>query len=141
MYQDEIKTRDQAISHLFFHCCLQDGEYTPEELKLLSEKIVVGGLNQHLDFKEEIIKYRAYYNDIDDQGAYIQFLVQKINPVNSLAIYSYCVELCLSDAAISKEEGKLLQLIGSSLSLTDTDQSIANTLVLQRRQVETEKIY
>lgn len=141
MYQDEVKTRDQALSHLFFHCCLQDGEYTKEELQLLSEKIVVGGLNQHLNFKEEIIKYRAYYNDITDQASYIQYLLQLINPVNSLAIYSYCVELCLSDANISKAEGDLLQLIGAGLSLTDTEQSITNVVVLQRKQVETEKHY
>jgi hypothetical protein len=141
MYQDDIKTRDQAVSHLFFHCCLRDGEYTTEELQLLSDRIVVGGLNQHLNFKEEIIKYRSYYNDIGDETSYIQFLVEMINPVNSLAIYSYCVELCLSDTIINREEGLLLQLIGSSLSLTETEQSIANALVLQRRQVETEKLY
>src|SRR5437868_5673599 len=84
MYQDVIKSRDQAISHLFFHCCFRDGEYTPEELQLLSEKIVVGGLNQHLSFKDEVISYRAYYNEIGDEAAYIQYLVQIINPVNGL---------------------------------------------------------
>lgn len=141
MYQDDIKSRDQAISHLFFHCCLRDGEYTTEELQLLSEKIVVGGLNQHLNFKEEIVKYRAYYNEIGDEDAYIQFLVQMINPLNTMAIYSYCVELCLSDALINKDEGRLLQTIGNILSLTDTEQSLTNALILQRRQVEKEKIY
>jgi hypothetical protein len=42
---------------------------------------------------------------------------------------------------VSREEGSLLQTIGASLGLTDTEQSLTNALVLQRRQVEKEKLY
>lgn len=141
MYQDEVKTAEQAISHLFFHCCLQDGEYTDEELRLLSDKIVTSGLNKQLNFKEEIIKYRAYYNDIGDEAAYIQFLIQLIKPVNKLALYSYCVELCLSDVTLAAEEENLLQAIATALPLDAREQIVANMLMLQRKKVEKEKLF
>lgn len=141
MYQKQITTSEEALSHLFFHCCLQDGEYTEDELRLLSEKIVVGGLNEHLNFKEEIIKYRAYYNDITDDTEYVQFLLQVIKPVKKLALYSYCVELCLSDSILSVEEEELLQTIGTSLNLDDAEQTIIKTVMVQRKLVATKKVF
>ena len=139
MYQQEVKTPEQAATHLFFHCCLQDGEYTEEELKLLSDKIVTGGLNKHLHFKEEIITYRAYYNEIGDQAAYIQFLVQLIKPVHKLALYSYCVELCLSDASLGVAEDQLLRQIAEALALDTREQDIATAMMIQRKRVEKEQ--
>lgn len=46
-----------------------------------------------------------------------QFLLKLINPVNVLALYSYCAELCFSDASIDPREDALLHKIGDGLEL------------------------
>ena len=141
MYQDQVTTPEEAVSHLFLHCCLQDGEYTDREIDLLSEKMVLGGLNAKLNFKEEVIKYRAYYDAIRDEVIYIRFLIDLVKPVNPFALFSYCVELCLSDALLGAREEHLLQIIGSALQLDLTEQNICRTLILQRKAVEIRKIF
>lgn len=141
MYQDVVITQEEAITHLFFHCCLKDGEYTTDELNALSEKIVVGGLNKTLNFTEEMQKYKTYYGSITDDATYLNYLVQLIRPTNELAIYSYCVELCLSDSVFAIQEESLLQKIGNALSIDETDQAVARKLMMQRNIVETQQLF
>jgi uncharacterized tellurite resistance protein B-like protein len=141
MYQDVINTQDEALSHLFFHCCLKDGEFSPSEIKAVSEKIVDAGLNSDLNFKDEIIKYKGYYTSITDETEYLTFLVKLIRPINDLALFSYCVELCLSDASIGAKEEALLSAIAKSLDLNEQDQTTVKNLMVQRKIVDTQKIY
>lgn len=141
MYQQQVNTPDEAVSHLFFHCCLQDGEYTDKEIESLSDKMVKGGLDKKLNFKEEVIKYRAYYDAIGNEETYIQFLVALIKPFNPLALYSYCVELCLTDALLGTREEQLLQHIANALHLDAQEQLITRTVMLQRKTVEVKKIF
>jgi uncharacterized tellurite resistance protein B-like protein len=141
MYQQQITTPEEAISHLFFHCCLQDGVYTDRELEALSDKMVLGGLNKKLNFKDEVVKYRAYYDDIKDDEAYIRFLIEFLKPGNTLALYSYCAELCLTDALLGPREGKLLRAIANALHLKDNEEAVCRTLMLQRKAVEMRKIF
>lgn len=141
MYQDQVTTPEEAVCHLFFHCCLQDGEYTDREIELLSEKMVLGGLNAKLNFKEEIIKYRAYYDAIRDEVIYVRFLIDVIKPLHPFALFSYCIELCLTDAILGAREEHLLQVIGYALNLDATEQTICRTVMLQRKTVELRKIF
>lgn len=141
MYQDSVTTQEEALTHLFFHCCLKDGEYTTDELNVLSEKIVKGGLNKDLNFTEEMQKYKAYHSSITNDDVYLGYLVKLIRPTNELAIYSYCVELCLSDAVFAAAEESLLTKIGNALDISETDQLVARKLMLQRNIVETGKLF
>ncbi|HVE61654.1 MAG TPA: hypothetical protein VNA26_07540 [Chitinophagaceae bacterium] len=141
MYRDAINTQDEALSHLFFHCCLKDGEFSESEVKAVSEKIVDAGLNRELNFKEEILKYKDYRSFIGDETEYLNFLIKLIRPINELALFSYCIELCLSDASIGVNEGALLSAIGKSLDIDEQNQTIIKNLMVQRKIVDTQKIF
>lgn len=141
MYTTEIKTQDQALCHLFFHCILKDGEMADMELDNVAGKLVSAGLNKELNFKEEIIIYQDYSATITNEQQYLQFLIEQINPVNELALYTWCAELLLSDNVLSSEEELLLKQIGDALSIDDHEQSIAKKIMIQRKVVETEKIF
>ncbi len=141
MYKDIISTQDEALSHLFFHCCLKDGEFSASEIKAVSEKIVDVGLNSELNFKEEIIKYKEYRSAITNETEYLNFLVKLIRPTNELALFSCCVELCLSDASIGATEEALLSALGRLLNINELDQTTIKNLMVQRKIVDTQKIY
>lgn len=141
MYQEIVSTQDEALSHLFFHCCLKDGEFSSAEVSAVSEKIVDAGLNTDLNFKDEIIKYKSYRSAITDETEYINYLVKLIRPTNELALFSYCVELCLSDAEIGINEEALLTVIATSLEIDESAQTTIKNLSVQRKIVDTQKIY
>lgn len=141
MYTSVVKTQDEALSHLFFHCCLKDGELADAELNDVADKLVTAGLNKELNFKDEIIKYREYKPSITSEQEYLQYLVELINPVNEMALYSHCAELLLSDNVMTYEEAQLLTQIGEALGIDAAEQAITKKLMIQRKVVETEKIF
>ncbi|HTE25035.1 tellurite resistance TerB family protein [Flavitalea sp.] len=140
MYTTEIRSQEQAICHLFFHCCLKDGTFSEEELTEVSSKMVDVGLYKQLDFKEEIQRYKSYGQSVINDIAYLEFLVKMIAPVNNLALYSYCAELILSDSTLSPGEESLLVKIAALLDVEPAEQSVIKRLVAQRRVVKAEKI-
>ena len=141
MYTSIIKTQDQALCHLFFHCILKDGELADTELDNISGKLVAVGLNKDLNFKREMITYREYRDSIADEQEYLQFLIEQINPVNELALYTWCAELLLSDNVLTEEEEALLKHLGDALGIDDQEQAVAKKIMIQRKVVETEKIF
>lgn len=141
MYADKIKTQDEAICHLFFHCCLKDGRFSETEINAVSELFVKAGLHGKLNFKDEIIKYRSYDTTITHDGDYIRYLLQLIKPANELALYSYCVELCLGDAELSLQEENLLSEIAAALSISPAEQQTIKKLAAERKVVETQKLW
>jgi uncharacterized tellurite resistance protein B-like protein len=140
MYTTEVRSQEQAICHLFFHCCLKDGTFSDDELTEVSAKMVDVGLYKQLDFKQEIQRYKAYGESIINDTPYLEFLVNMITPVNTLALYSYCVELVLSDSTLSPEEESLLTKIAGLLDIPDEEQSVTKRLMAQRRVIKAEKI-
>lgn len=141
MYTDTVTTQDEALSHLFFHCCLKDGSFEDSEMDTISAKLVAVGLHKNLNFKDEVKKYRSYNQHITDEHTYLQYLLKLINPTNELALYSWCTELCLSDATLSPSEGHLLENLAAELQITAEDSSLIQKLMVQRKVVETEKIF
>jgi uncharacterized tellurite resistance protein B-like protein len=141
MYTTQVKTQDEALCHLFFHCCLKDGALADTELNYVSDKLVAVGLNKELNFKDQMIAYRSYIGDMTNEEEYLQYLVELINPVNEMALYSHCAELLLSDNVLAPEEESLLKRLGDALGIDDTEQSVAKKLMIQRKVVETEKIF
>lgn len=141
MYINEVKSQDQALCHLFFHCCFRDGEFNDPEKTDISARLVEAGLYKHLDFKDEIIKYQSYRRDIHDEDAYLDFLIKMITPVNGIALYSYCVELVFSDSSLSQGEENLLAKIANILDVDRSEQAIIKKLMAQRKVVKTEKIF
>jgi len=78
---------------------------------------------------------------MDDENEYLQYLLKLINPVQNLALYSYCIELCLSDQQLTAEEDGLLSRIAGRLDISNEDKNIIDKLITQRKAVEIEKIF
>lgn len=141
MYQEQVKNQSQAVCHLFFHCCMKDGKFKDSELEQISEKMVALGLQRDVDVKQEVMHYKAYRPMIQDEKNYLQYLKNLMNPANELALFSYCVELLLSDSVLEATEAKLAENIAQML---DIDEHARNTLIKlasQRRVVEVDKIF
>jgi hypothetical protein len=109
MYTDYITTQNEAVCHLFLHCCYKDGKFSRDEIDSVSAKFVELQIHKDLNFKEELQHYNAYIAEVTDEDEYLNYLIKTINPVHDLALYSYCVELCLSDAQLSIIEESLLK--------------------------------
>ena len=140
MFKDYITSQNEAICHLFLHCCFKDGVFSQDEINIVSEKFVELQMHRDLNFKEELRHYQAYKPGIADEIEYLQYIFKQINPVQSLALYSYCVELCLSDKLLSAEEDSLLAKIAELLEIND-EKNIIDRLIIQRKAVELEKIF
>jgi uncharacterized tellurite resistance protein B-like protein len=141
MYTEKVTTQDQAICHLFFHCCLKDGRFSSSEIDAVSGQIVTAGLQGKLNFKDEVVKYRNYQSSITDDRTYVSYLLQLIKPVNELALYDYCVDLCVGDSNLSIEEEKLLDNIAEGLKIPVAERSVINKLAAQRKVIETQKLF
>jgi len=141
MYEDYITTQDEAICHLFLHCCFKDGSFTQEEVNTVASRFVDLQIHKDLNFKEELVHYKSYKETMDDENEYLQYLLKLINPVQNLALYSYCIELCLSDQQLTAEEDGLLSRIAGRLDISNEDKNIIDKLITQRKAVEIEKIF
>ena len=130
-----------VICHLFFHCCLKDDAFHEGELDQISAKIIALGLRSELNVKEEVIHYTTYKPTIVDETEYLRFLLNLIKPVNELALYSYCLELMLSDSSFDLNEEVLTDRIGSLLNIEQAEQQTIKKLMTQRKVVETDKLF
>ncbi len=140
MYKNYITSQDEAICHLFLHCCFKDGNFSQEEINSVSSKFVDLQIHKDLNFKEELLHYKSYKENIEDETDFLQYLFKLINPVQNLALYSYCVELCLSDQQLTIEEESLLTKIAALLEI-EAEKTIIDKLITQRKAVEIEKIF
>jgi len=140
MYKDYITSQDEAVCHLFLHCCFKDGNFSQAEIDNVASKFVDLQIHRDLNFKEELQHYQAYKTSIEDETEFLQYIFKLINPVQNLALYSYCVELSLSDQLLSAEEESLLVKIAELLELNDEKNTI-DKLLTQRKAVEIEKIF
>jgi uncharacterized tellurite resistance protein B-like protein len=136
-----VTTQDQAVAHLFFHCCLKDGQFNKDEIKTVSDLIVTAGLNQELNLKDEIVHYRSYYQGIADEQEYLQYLIGLIQPANELALFSYCVDLCLSDKELATSEETLLSRIAEALNIDEEERRTVQKLIVQLDVVEAQKFF
>lgn len=141
MYSQLVKTQEQAICHLFIHCCYKSGAFTDAELEMISAKFVQLGLQHDLNFKDEFVNYRSYLETIDTEGNYIQYLVSLLLPANELALYSHCLELCISDSLVDTSEASLLQKLANTLVINEEDQVLMQKLFIQRHLVLTQKYF
>jgi hypothetical protein len=66
-YVSVVDNQDQALVHLFFHCCLEDDRFTEPEMEDLSAKLVLLGIPPKMNIKEELIDYRHYKPAITDE--------------------------------------------------------------------------
>ena len=141
LYTEYITTTDKALCHLFLHCLYKDGKVTDAELDNVSAKFALLGLNKELNFKDEVIAYKSYRTGIGSESKYIQDLISQINPTNELALFSYCLELGLSDSALESSEKSLLDTIGDVLSIDAASQDAVQKLMIQRQLVMENKFF
>ncbi len=141
MYTEYILSADKALCHLFLHCCYKDGKVTGAELDNVSAKFAMLGLNKELNFKDEVIAYKNYRDAIGSESQYIKDLVAQINPTNDLALFSYCLELGLSDSALESSEKSLMDTIGDVLNINVDSQQTIQTMMVQRQLVAENKFF
>ena len=141
MYETLIETTDVALCHLFIHCCFKDGEFKQTEIDAAADKFVLLELHKELNFKNEMRNYKSYQNAITDEMKYLEYLIKLINPTNDAALYSHCLELCLSDAQLDDLENKLFEVLGNILQLTDSEQNIIKKIMIQREVVKANKFF
>ena len=139
-YDKQVLSQDQALCHLLFHCCFKDGQFDENEIDKVSEIFVEFNLQHDLDFTREVRSYKDYVLDVSDEQAYVDFLLQRIAPVNELALFSWCLELTLSDGNLSVEEELLLDKIANTMEISNEDREVVKRLMIQRSVVLSEKI-
>lgn len=140
MYSQLVRTQDQALCHLYFHCCLKDGVLSEAETDGLAERFVTLGMQKNMNFKDEMDAYKLYKNDVKDERLYLEYLVKLINPANELALYSHCVELTFSDELMDESEESLVKKIAEVLKIDEAKQQVIQKLIVERKVVETKKI-
>lgn len=140
-YVPIVDQPDQALCHLFFHCCLEDEQFTASELDGLSARLVGLGVPPRIDIKKELISYLAYKPAIRDEQIFIRYMFRLISPVNELALYSYCTELLLDDPVSDPRKSALLKKIAAELNLTREEVQLVNLLIAQRKAVASRKIF
>ncbi len=138
---DQVLSQDQALCHLFFHCCLEDEEFTEAEMNDLSAKLVTLGLYPKMNFRDELVQYRRYRPTIADDQKYVHHLLKLINPVNGLALFSYCVELCIDDPLLDPREQALLSKISKELGIEPGTSDTIVRLFAQRKVAETQHMF
>ena len=141
MYHDYITTQDEAICHLFLHCCFKDGKFSHDEIDNISSKFVELQMYRDLNFKEQLLHYQLYNTEITDETAYLRYLIMMINPVQNFALYAYCCKLCLSDKLLSIEEESLLIQVAALVDIDDAEKNVIDTLITQRKAVALQKIF
>ncbi len=99
------------------------------------------GLNKELNFKDELIDYKNYRLSITNEAEYIQAIVAQINPTSELALFSYCMELGLSDSSLEFVEKDLIDTIGDVLQIDKTEQDVIQKLMIQRQLVAVNKFF
>jgi uncharacterized tellurite resistance protein B-like protein len=139
MYTGLLKAPEEGVCHLFYHCCMKDGSFKETELDTISDKLVSINLHKKLNFKDEMQKYKSYVNGITDEDIYLQYLISIIKPQQSLALLSWCIELCAADGEVSAEEDSLLTRIARLLNIGDTEKDLLQRLIIQRKIVTVEK--
>jgi hypothetical protein len=139
MYTGLLKAPEEGVCHLFYYCCMKDGSFKESELNSISDKLVSIDLHNKLNFKDEMQKYKSYVNGITDEDIYLQYLINLIKPAHPLALFSWCVELCIADGDVSFEEDALLTRIARLLNIGDTEKDLLQRLMIQRKIVTVEK--
>lgn len=140
-YEQVVRSQDQALAHLFFHCCYKDEEFNEKEMDALTSKLVNMGLNKELNIKKEVKSYLTYKDSLQDELSYIIYLVALISPVHDYALFSSCAELSISDETYSLEDEELLKNIGNVLQIKEPDQKTMRHLAMQRRIVRLQRFF
>ena len=140
-YEKMIHTQDQALAHLYFHCCYRDNEFDEKEMDEVSAKFVYYGLNKDLNFKKEIKNYLSYKPSIPDEVNYISYLISVISPTQDLALFSSCVDLAVSDETISSEDEEFLMFLGKLMRIPDADQKVITQVTIQKRIARRQRFF
>lgn len=141
MYTGLLKAPEEGVCHLFYYCCMKDGQFKESELDSISDKMVSINLHKKLNFKDEMKKFKSYQDSITDEDIYLKYLLSLIKPSTPLALFSWCVELCISDNEVSFEEEALLSRIARLLNIGETEKDMIQRVMVQRKGVLDEKVF
>ncbi len=141
IYTTYVQTTDKALCHLFLHCCYKDGTFTEAEIDNVAAKFTALGLNKELNFKDELVAYKSYRLSIENETQYVKDLIAQINPTSELALFSYCMELGVSDSALDFIEKDLIDTIGNVLQIDEAEQETIQKLMIQRQLVADNKFF
>ena len=106
------------------------------ELDTVSDMIVSAGLNKGHNLRAEYLNYKEYRSSIKDETRYLQHLIDLIRPVNQLALFSFCVELFLSDNNLGHSEEVLTTKIANLLHIDAAENRFIHKLITQLNDVK-----
>ena len=141
MYTGLLKAPEEGLCHLFYYCCMKDDVFKDSELDTISDKMVSLDLHKKLNFKDEMQKFKSYKSTIVDEEIYLKYLISLIKPTHTLALFSWCAELCASDDSVNFEEEALLSRIAKLLNIGETEKDLVQRVMIQRRSVLIEKVF
>lgn len=141
MYTGLLKAPEEGLCHLFYYCCMKDDVFKDSELDTISDKMVSIDLHKKLNFKDEMQKFKSYKNNIVDEEIYLKYLISLIKPTHTLALFSWCAELCTSDDSVNFDEEALLSRIAKLLNIGETEKDLVQRVMVQRRSVLGEKVF
>lgn len=136
MYREKIRSADQALVHLAYHCCLKDGEMQAEELDLIAASFVAKGVNKDLDLKEEMKVYQSYANDLRDETTYLIFLISTISPKYKLALFAFCADIVYRNHQVTMGEEILLHKLAGLLYISETESTTLQRFIHEMYLVE-----
>lgn len=134
-----VTTKEQALTHLFFYFCQKDSVFNTDETGFIAAKFVE--LDIKMDFKNEVTIYKSYEARVTDDADYLKFLIQLIQPVNTLALYSVCTEICLSDGLLSTIERTMLDSLAQVMQLDGVQAETILKLMVERKAVHLSKLF
>jgi len=141
MYRSLIHTGEQALLHLFLHCCHKDGSFSEKELGAISGIIQSIGQDTQLLLAAEAAQYESYHLQIDDEVTYLQFLIDAIHPVHHLALFACCFELFLTDRTLAHTEEVVLSKLSHLLHIRPEECRIVQKLVIQMEEVRSRRSF
>lgn len=141
MYQQFIRTTEQAVVHLLLHCAHRDQVFLQSEYVALGKVITSLHADRHINLTEEIEAYYAYHPHIEDEYVYLSFLVRKIGSSNRLSLYWHCLQLIHTDDVLALQEETLLSKIAKLLYLTPASTHTLHMLVQQNSALQRERAF
>jgi uncharacterized tellurite resistance protein B-like protein len=141
MYQQEITSAQQALTHLLLHCSYKDGESDEKEMHTILNIVSQLYGTSDVSLQQEKAIYLSYASRIKDEQHFLNFLIQLIKPAGRLALLWYCAQVTASDKTIAFSEELFISKVASMLHIHTDECRTIHMLALQIHAVEKSQMF
>lgn len=137
LYQDAIENKNQAFCHLLlFFSLFEDETFKGEETYQVYTILQSYAFTAEVDFPEEVNHFFDYKNNIGDERAYFEFLIDFIDCDAPNVILFHAAQVALSDEVYSFSDRRYLELLRLALKLKEEESSAILQLVSDQRMLK-----